>query len=581
MKKILKKVIPAAFMALAVTGSSFFALSGLSAANAAEAETLAATNAEQVATVATPIELLDTESINFNPMNGYVYRLSETFKLAPDTVEVRLKMPLGSMGGTLFGNYYIASYNYPGTAQWGIDAIGRVTVLWDSGNFKYTFNNVSLGDGLWHHVAIVHDSKAASFTLYIDGEYCDSVVSRQNDLKAGALPMSIGVDYQTFYSEKTPFEGYISQVTVYNGPITQERVREDMETTEITDDYNGKIMGNWYLGEEWTKRTVTDSTGSGVDASIHTTMKYVRDATKDYEYDYSFIEVPDIQCCVRYHYSTFLDMMQWLADNGDDLKVQWATFLGDLSDVGNNESLYRSASLGMSLLDGKVNYNFVPGNHDYDSNGQGDRSQVYFDTWFPYAKHSKMPGFMGVYEVGSMANSYYTYSVCGVDYLIINLEYNPRIGAIRWAGRLCEAFPQHRVIIATHHYIGADGSISDSMWGSANWKALAQVTEPQVLYDNLVKLYPNIWMVFSGHLSQDDAIMRTDVGVHGNTVYSWLIDTQTAIHDNGVGEDHLFILKVNEKTKKICCLLYSPANDGVYNIQNQFEIDFPANCSAY
>ena len=511
-------------------------------------------------------------------MDNFAYRINTPFVKSPDTIEAWVNMPHVSLGGTIVGNLYMESYAYPGTVTLCADAIGRIKVNWDSGNFVYTFNNTPINDSTWHHIALVRDPELHTFTLYVDGEEQESVKSIQKDLPNAKFPLSVGADYQTFSTVKEPFEGYVRQLTVYNGAISNERVREDMQNANITDSYNGQIMGNWYFGEEWTERNISDTTANGNHAKLHTFDKYVEDVSEDYEYDYMFVEIPDIQTCVRYHYDTFTNMMQWLADNGSRLKVQWASFLGDLSDVGTWEYLYRDAANGMSLLDGKVNYNFVPGNHDYDDNCSKTRSQVYYNTHFPYSKHSKMPGFAGAYIEGDMANTYYTYEVCGVKYLIINLEFGPRLSVLRWAGRLCEAYPQHRVIINTHNYVTATGEIADATHSSSatnyGWAVNAEPTSPDVMYDNLVKLYPNIFMVFSGHLSQDDAIMRKDVGIHGNTITSWLLDTQTAVHDNGVGEDVLFMIKVNEKTKKMLCYFYSPANDGVYNIQNQFEISF-------
>ena len=46
------------------------------------------------------------------------------------------------------------------------------------------------------------------------------------------------------------------------------------------------------------------------------------------------------------------------------------------------------------------------------------------------------------------------------------------------------------------------------------------------MWDNLISKYSNIKLVFSGHTGI--AASRTDVGVNGNTVYSFL----AAIHSN-------------------------------------------------
>ena len=81
-------------------------------------------------------------------------------------------------------------------------------------------------------------------------------------------------------------------------------------------------------------------------------------------------------------------------------------------------------------------------------------------------------------------------------------------------------------------------------------------------------------MVCCGHVGSDDIKVRTDVGVYGNNITSMLVDAQASVADKGLGEDAILICKVNEKTKKMCCVFYSPTNDGVYNLQNQFEISF-------
>ncbi len=55
------------------------------------------------------------------------------------------------------------------------------------------------------------------------------------------------------------------------------------------------------------------------------------------------------------------------------------------------------------------------------------------------------------------------------------------------------AHPDENVIVLTHSYLEADGSISQSNGGYG-------ATSPQYLYDNLIKVYPNIKFVLSGHV---------------------------------------------------------------------------------
>ena len=502
----------------------------------------------------------------YTVMNHYKYRMEKAFERSPDTFEAWINVPEGSLGGTIMGNLFYDSLQYEGTIEWAVDAIGRIKLNWDDGNFVYTFQNAHIDDGQWHHVAVVRDPAAHTFTLYVDGAEKDRVRSEQDDAVNANMPMSVGVDYRTFTSSKTPFEGYVRQITVYNGAIDEERIRSDMQTEQIADDYNGQIMGNWVFGEEWTERFLSDTTANENHAALQTFDKYVGVASEDFEYDYMLVGIPDVQTCMRYQYDTYLDMMPWLADHAQSKKMAFAWQVGDLSDVGSTESFYRDAAAGISKLDGKLPYSFVPGNHDYDHNWEPSRQQTYFDRYFPYDKYSRMSNFGGAYKEGSMANTYSLYEVCGVEYMVINLEYRPRKSVLRWAGRLCEMYPQRRVIVNTHSYMNNDGSFmtdgDDESLGGED------------VFEGLVKQYDNIFMAFGGHVCSDDALVRLDQGVHGNTVASFLIDTQTATHDNGVGEDIVFLMKINEQKKLMSCYYYSPANDGAYNIQNQFEISF-------
>ena len=82
-----------------------------------------------------------------------------------------------------------------------------------------------------------------------------------------------------------------------------------------------------------------------------------------------------------------------------------------------------------------------------------------------------------------------------------------------WANGVVAANPTKNVIVSTHSYLAADGSISTSNGGYGS-------TSPRYLFDNLVKLHPNIKMVLSGHVGQ--AAVRTDTGVNGNKVLSFL-----------------------------------------------------------
>lgn len=516
------------------------------------------------------------QTIQYSSMNNYCYQLDEAFVDSPDSFEAWIKLPQGSIGGTIMGNLNLGGTKYGGVVAWLIDSLGRVKLYWDDGKFQHTFSNEPLDDNTWHHVAVVRDTTQKSFTLYIDGEMVDSVTCVTNDATNAHLSMRVGVAYENYNWTKKPFEGYIRQVTVYTGAISQERIVSDMQNTTITDSLDGRLLGNWCFGDVWSERNISETSGNGNDATLCTFDKYVGVASEDFKYDYSLVILGDVQTTVDFKSDRYNKMIQWIADNADDKKIECVIQLGDLTNSGTyssweaNERQYKIAADGLSVLDNKVPYCFAPGNHDYDLVDGGNFEQVLYNTYFPYSKHSQLPGFAGAYAEGDMANTYYTFEACGVKYLVINLEYEPRMPIIRWAGRLCEMYPQHRVIVNTHSYMLNDGSIKTT--SSLNAKNGVS-TAPIELYEGLIKRYENIFMVLCGHVANDDILVRYDTGVHGNTITSLMVNPQGTVYDSGWGEDLAFIMNFNEKAGTINCYYYSVNYDAVWNLQNQFRLE--------
>lgn len=508
----------------------------------------------------------------FSTADSYAYRTKTSLGASPDTFEAWINLPSNSIGGPIAGNYTSYASNH-GSYNWEIDGSGRVKVLWDDKVLEHTFNNEDLIDGKWHHVAIVRDDPNTKFHLYVDGVLTDSVTSKQRNVITPER-LNIGADLKNFYSPKGRFDGKIKQVTVYSGAISAERVLADMENTSITtNDTNATLLGNWYLGEQWTERHVYDTSLKGNQIDLITVEKYVG-LNEVNDYDYMFMVLPDVQICNRYKHQRYMNMMQWIVDNSPRLKNKFVLAVGDLSDSGPMEELYRTSAEGFMLLNNKVPYSVVQGNHDYDNNCNTDRSSTYFDKYYPYSIMSTLPGFAGAYEEGTMANTYYLYEMGDVKYCVINIEFGPRLSVLRWAGRLCERFFDRRIIIQTHAYIDPDGGIDGEggLWGA--WRDKIETTTQREFWDNLVRRHKNIFMVFSGHHCCDDIVYTPQIGDYGNTVRSFLMDTQNSYYLGKNAIDNLCMIKINERKKVATFAYYSPELDACYNLQNQFDISF-------
>ncbi len=517
-------------------------------------------------------EAKGTQPEEFSLVNNYNYRLSDKLNASPDTFECVIQLD-GGFGGTIAGNYYSNLQGFDGITNWEVDLSGHPTVYWNNGQASITFDNVTVNDGKWHHLAFVRNQDEKTFALYLDGNLAQTVNVTTSDAVCN-LHLNIGVDYKNWNCPKTPFDGKIKQVTIYSGALSAERIKQDAENSKITsDDTNAKLIGNWYLGEKWTNRYVeNDKTGSELKAQIVTYEKYVG-LSDSGDYDYSIIGIPDIQTMGYYRPERLFSLFSSLATAKSSLKAQFAIQVGDLADRGNEENLYRLAQKAIAQLDGVLPYSFVQGNHDYDDNAK-TRSSVYFDRYFTYEKYSQTDTFGGAYEEGSMANTYSLFEVGDIKYLVLNLEFGPRMSVLRWACRVCEMYPERRIIVNTHAYVDPDGSIMDenSRFSATRYfTSGVESTTGQQIYDALIKRYSNIFLVLCGHNGTDDVVMRTDYGVNGNKITSVLIDAQVSIYNNEtIGEDPVLIMKFNESTKSVNCSYYSFAHDAVYNLQNMF-----------
>lgn len=527
-----------------------------------------------IASAASTTFVPKVDSEAYTTANGYKYTLDSLLSGSPDSFEAWIKLPSGSKGGTIMGNFYERGYPYD-TINWEVSETGFFQFQWNDKELVYTFDSTTdLRDNTWHHVALVRTS--SSFIYYLDGVK-KSTYNMNAFECVSEVPFIIGVDMSNWRDYKKPFDGSICQVTLYSGAISVDQIKSDMTNNNITSSNklssDTKLLGNWYLGETWSSRNVKSSEANTPLASLQTFNKYV---TADYsfgEYDYTFIIMPDIQIMGNYNPDKLENMLKWIVDNKDTHNIKFIVQTGDLSDFGQKPELYELAANKLSVLDNVIPYCFVPGNHDYVDNA-GSRNTEYLNQYFPVSKHSELPGFGGVFEEGKIENNYYLFNVMdNAKYLVINMEYHPRKSVLRWAGRLMEEYSDHRVIINTHDWLYPDASFGAPV--GANYEANGS----QKMFDCLKK-YSNLFLAIGGHNPNDDVVKRIDYGTNGNQIISLLVDGQATQYPLTYGstsltaEDMILLVHVNEKNKTMNCVYYSPKYGKAWNLQNQFQLSF-------
>lgn len=284
--------------------------------------------------------------------------------------------------------------------------------------------------------------------------------------------------------------------------------------------------------------------------------------------------LPDTQNEVHHPSDTrSRDRMQWLVSNQKTLDLRYVLHSGDVTNWGWLEpSQYQVADRAFAILDqAKIPYQAAIGNHDTravgyngDPKNPGPGGSAYMfhpdcpkklgadqcntaklvrqtQEWNATFPSSRFVNVGGTFEPNKSDNMYQTFSAGGVDWLVLTLELYPRKEAVAWASEVVKANPKRNVIVVTHSYLTGSLDIrQDAEYGA---------TSPQYLFDNLIKVYPNIKMVFCGHTGQWGT--KIHQGANGNTIVSYL----TALHSS---DNPVRTLEINTATGLVTSKLVTP-----------------------
>lgn len=273
--------------------------------------------------------------------------------------------------------------------------------------------------------------------------------------------------------------------------------------------------------------------------------------------------LPDTQYYAQTYPDTFHKQTQWLADNVGTYNLKFMIQVGDVTETAA-EVEWTVAREAFKRLDGKLPWASAPGNHDYGGKLQIHSRRSPFSLSFPVATFQAMPTFGGVYDKqpDKTDNHWHQFEANDRKWLVIGLEYAPRVDVLRWAGDVAAAHPDHSVIIFTHAYL--DPRTNERIKlpppgkskGGAPEPAPAEkpdLTQGEDLWQQVADKHPNVVMVLSGHASYTNH--RNSTASTGQSVKEMVVDYQRDI--NG-GSGWLRLLQVLPDGKTVRCQDYSP-----------------------
>jgi hypothetical protein len=266
---------------------------------------------------------------------------------------------------------------------------------------------------------------------------------------------------------------------------------------------------------------------------------------------FTVIVLPDTQNYTNgpsVHQEYGLRQTRWIRDNEAALDIKFVMHVGDLQNPGNpyrarTDDIYepdfsrrtvdtqaeaddmltrwdRADDMIQILDNNDIPYGIVPGNHDYlRPSGEFERLEpIYYLKHFGPQRYAGKPTFGGsspadpVLPYAGM-NMFHKFQGNGYTFLNIALQFDPNVHDLRWAQKIINRNPGLPTIVTTHAYINNNGY------------------QPgyQNIWDDFVKLNPQIVMTVNGHITGEHRLI--DQNIAGRDVHQMLVDFQATEFD--------------------------------------------------
>ena len=485
--------------------------------------------------------------------------VQKKLEVMPKTYEALVYVPDDNRSGVILGNYGGSScLNFEIHGSSSTPRLPSIYITDANGVTMDTKFNYSLTPNEWAHIVITHEvtSSGATFTCYVNGEKVDSFttpysytfdssVNEDNYLVLGGDCRSGNVQY---------YKGSIKNVALYSDVLTAAEIKELYKNGVDTDNASLILHYDLTKKENQTGTTVIDESGNGYNTGTSNVSPFFERTEEIGDYDYAFAIVGDTQKLV-YHdvhnaegepdYVQYI--YDWIVANKDSKKIQLVMGVGDITDKNEDAEYVLAKEQFEKLAAAGILYTITPGNHDMAS-GKYEKYNKYFvgygtegeDGYIP-ALNSLLQNVSGYYgpivngvrteDKTQVANYYVKTEIEGEKYIVFSFEYGAPDDVLAWAGEICDANKDYKVIITTHAYMYRDGTTLDA--GDVVPPNKSDSTSDDhrnngdVVWDKFISQHENIVLVFSGHDPCPNVILRQDHGVNGNVVSQFLVDFQS------------------------------------------------------
>jgi uncharacterized repeat protein (TIGR02543 family) len=270
--------------------------------------------------------------------------------------------------------------------------------------------------------------------------------------------------------------------------------------------------------------------------------------------DFMLVLIPDPQNESQYNVNMFKAQTNWMVANKAANNIAFVTAAGDMVNTSNSTTEYGNADSAVDILDaGGVWYTMAPGNHD----NPGYASPLLYPNYFGASRYVSRTVALGYWFGGSYDdyNTYSLFSAGGMDFILINLKYNPSTEILNWAEGLMNTYSTRRVIVESHSILNVNNSFT---------------AEGTTIY-NALRDHNNLFLMLCGHMhsGSDGAayVAGTGTGGAGQTIHIVQADYQDMSYGNG----YLRLFRFSPSANMIYMNTYSPYTNGYITSTSNFD----------
>ncbi|WP_326523644.1 serine/threonine protein phosphatase [Sphingomonas sp.] len=238
------------------------------------------------------------------------------------------------------------------------------------------------------------------------------------------------------------------------------------------------------------------------------------------------------------HYSEWMDPahaargFKWMPNGGSETAMS--------PKVHTRAFEIPAAAQAFRLIEGRLPFSVVAGNHDYDALWTDPAHPPRPDLDRAGVRHiGGLTGFGSVFSARSSffagqpwyvdsrddgADSAQLFTAGQCRFLHIGLQYHAPRASLAWAAQVIRRHPGLPTIVTTHDYLGRDGR-RNMKSNPLNSKLDPSDGDPEIIWNDFVSRHDQIFLVLSGHVSGQ--AFSIDTNRAGNRVYQMMADYQS------------------------------------------------------